>query len=85
MYVLFSKDDCMFCDMATEMLAKRGEDYVEIKVRAGEPNYQQLREVVTSSGMFTLPCVMKLVGGFDDLAKLLRENDYERYERDNHI
>lgn len=69
MYVVYSKQSCVFCKRAKDLLDILGEDYVEIDVTVGD-NLQQLNERLGYAAR-TVPQIWhgdSHVGGFTELS-----------------
>jgi glutaredoxin 3 len=70
--VIWSKDDCPFCDQAKALLKQRGIEFEEKKIGYGYTREQLLEEVPTAR---TLPQIFlddRHIGGFTDLRNYLR-------------
>jgi len=68
--VLYSKEDCPYCDMAKRLLVAKGQRWTEIDVEA-EPARRD--EMIERSRQRTVPQIWigeRHVGGFDDLSAL---------------
>lgn len=70
--IVYSKDDCPYCDKVKELLANRGLSYEEIRV---DLDPEKLAEMLEKSQRRTVPQIFindHHVGGFDDLAALVK-------------
>lgn len=70
--IIYSGDSCGYCQMAKQLLARRGITPQEIKVDA-DPALRA--EMIERSGRRTLPQIFisgRHIGGYDDLAALDR-------------
>jgi len=68
--VMYTKQDCPYCDSAKRLLAAKGQRWTEIDV---ENDPQRQREMIERSQRSTVPQIWigdRHVGGFDDLAAL---------------
>ena len=71
--IVWSKDQCPYCDQAKALLKSRGIEYEERNVSQNWTREQLLEAVPTAR---TLPQIFldeKLVGGFTELRKKLTE------------
>jgi glutaredoxin len=69
--IVWSKDQCPFCDQAKRLLESRGIEYEERNVSQGWTKEQLLEAVPTAR---TVPQIFlddELVGGFNELRKKL--------------
>ena len=70
--VIWSKDQCMFCEMAKDLLADYNIEYEERNISKGEWTREQLEEA--APGSKTVPQIFfdgKYVGGFTELKKYM--------------
>ena len=68
--VMYTKQDCPYCDSAKRLLASKGQRWTEIAV---ENDPERRREMIERSQRSTVPQIWigeRHVGGFDDLAAL---------------
>lgn len=68
--VIYSKDNCSYCDWAKQLLDAKKISYQEIRV---DLDADKLAEMVQLSGRRTTPQIFiddKPIGGFDDLSAL---------------
>jgi len=69
MYVVIGRKGCEYCVKATELLDKKGLEYVYIDIKSGE----FLRDVAwkwlltEQMKVTTVPQIFKVLGGYDDL------------------
>jgi glutaredoxin len=76
MHLVISKDNCLFCSMAKDLLKENNEDFVEVnlsKINPTSDTYKAYRSLVLDLDRMSVPAVLKLVGGFDELNKSLRK------------
>lgn len=72
--VIWSKDQCMFCEMAKDLLADYNIEYEERNISKGEWTREQLEEA--APGSKTVPQIFfdgKYVGGFTELKKYMEK------------
>jgi len=62
-YIIVTMDNCPYCDKAKELLNQKGLTYAEHNIM----NVPELGALPASIGRQTLPLVLKVVGGFDEL------------------
>jgi len=68
--VIYSKDNCPYCDWAKQLLDNKKVSYEEFHV---DRDPQKLQEMLELSGRRTTPQIFinnKSIGGFDDLSAL---------------
>lgn len=69
--VIYSKDNCAFCERAKTLLASKGIEYEERKIGSGYTKEQLLEAVPTAR---TVPQIFlndEYVGGFEELKNKL--------------
>ena len=72
--VVWSKDQCMFCEMAKDLLAEYNIEYEERNISKGEWTREQLQEA--APGSKTVPQIFldgKYVGGFTELKQYMEK------------
>ena len=72
--IVWSKENCPFCDQAKRLLESQGIDYEERKIGSGYTREQLLEAVPTAR---TVPQIFlddQLVGGFTELKQKLTES-----------
>jgi len=67
-YLIITGDNCPYCDKAKATLAEAGLSYTEINLMEAPDIYQ----VMVAVGQKTVPLVLKVVGGSDDLTDSLK-------------
>jgi glutaredoxin 3 len=70
--IIYSKDNCPYCDWAKQLLEAKKIDYSEIRV---DRDNAKLEEMVRLSGRRTVPQIFindEAVGGYDDLSALAK-------------
>jgi len=73
--VIWSKDQCMFCDWAKELLESKGIEFEERNISHGPWTREQLQEA--APGSKTVPQIWlhgKYVGGFTELQTYIKNN-----------
>ena len=68
--VVYSSQNCPYCEHAKELLRKKGATFEEIRIDL-DPSKRE--EMIEKSGRRTVPQIFidgQSIGGFDDLAKL---------------
>lgn len=69
--VIYSKQNCPYCERAKQLLAHKGQQYTEIEV---DKNPDELKTMLEkTNGRRTVPQIFinnQHIGGFDDLAAL---------------
>ncbi len=60
-------DNCPYCDKAKALLADKGIEYREVNIM----DVPEVGALPAKVGRQTLPLVLKVVGGFDELNELL--------------
>jgi glutaredoxin len=71
--IVWSKEQCPYCDQAKALLKSKGIEFEEKKIGSGYTKVQLLEAVPTAR---TVPQIFidgTLVGGFTDLQKYLQE------------
>lgn len=74
--VIWSKNQCMFCEMAKDLLTDHDVDYEERNISQGEWTREQLQEA--APGSKTVPQIFvdgKYVGGFTDLKAFINKQE----------
>lgn len=66
-YLVITMDNCPYCDKAKALLAQRQIDYREVNIM----DVPELGALPAKVGRQTLPLVLQVVGGFDELNELL--------------
>lgn len=66
-YILITMDNCPYCDKAKEALTNDGASFVEVNVM----DVPELGVLPARVGRQTLPLVLKVIGGFDELDQWL--------------
>lgn len=66
-YLIITGDNCSYCDKAKATLTDAGLSYVEINLMEAPEIYQ----VMTVVGQKTVPLVLKVIGGSDELTDSL--------------
>jgi glutaredoxin 3 len=72
--VIWSKDQCMFCEMAKDLLADHDVAYEERNIYKGEWTREQLQEA--APGSKTVPQIFldgKYIGGFTELKQYMEK------------
>lgn len=72
--VIWSKDQCMFCEMAKDLLADHNIEYQERNISKGEWTREQLEEA--APGSKTVPQIFldgNYIGGFTDLKAYIQK------------
>jgi glutaredoxin 3 len=70
--VMYTKDNCPYCDMAKELLSAKQASFQEIRIDLDE---KQRDEMIRLSNRRTVPQIFindQPIGGFDDLAELAK-------------
>lgn len=78
MITVYTLDNCPYCDMAKELLTKRGIKFNAIQVLRSQP--EKMAEIKAKTGMRTFPQILKgeeLIGGYSDLAKVDEKDQLE--------
>lgn len=68
-YLVITGDNCPYCDKAKEMLANAGLTYREINIMEAP----EVGIVPMALGHKTVPLILRVIGGSDDLADQLRQ------------
>ena len=70
---VYSKDGCLFCDAAIEILEAKGIEYEEIKV----PGNEEAESLFKMNRFKTVPQIFTdrdvWIGGYNDLVKIKRQ------------
>jgi glutaredoxin 3 len=77
--VLFTTDQCSFCDRVKVLFARRGVTYDEVEVPRDD--MESRRQLVQITGRYTLPQVIvdgTPLGGWDDLRRLDEAGELDR-------
>ena len=61
-YIIFTQDNCSYCDKVKELITKNGDEYEEIKVK----DVQDFK----SKGHTTVPQVYEHKGGYAEIKEL---------------
>jgi len=79
MYLVISKDNCLFCSMAKELLEENNKEFVEVNLSQLDQksdSYKAYRSLVLDLDRMSVPTILEMVGGFSELnAKLKEETD----------
>ena len=70
---VYSRDGCIFCDAAMELLEAKGIQYEERNIESGKWTTAQLLEA--APGVRSVPQIVidgKLIGGYDKLKEFLK-------------
>ena len=79
--VVYSKDNCQWCDRVRQLLKSVKIDYIEYRVDENNEMFQQMLEL--SNGRQSVPQIFiddKHVGGYDDLVELDMEGGLDSNE-----
>lgn len=68
-YIIITGDNCSYCDKAKELLTFNGMTYSEINLMDSPDAYT----IMVAAGRKTVPLILQVVGGCDDLEDLLEE------------
>lgn len=80
-FIVYSKDACMYCEKAKQLLKNKGRDFNEVKL-GRDIDHSDLLETLQYYGHGrTMPCVVRTddagnverIGGFDELVKFFEE------------
>jgi glutaredoxin 3 len=74
--IIWSKDQCMFCEMAKDLLADYNIEYEERNISKGEWTREQLQEA--APGSKTVPQIWlhgKYIGGFTELKAYIKKQE----------
>ena len=63
-YLIITMDNCVYCDKAKALLSAQGKTYREINIM----DAPEMCGLPATVGRNTMPLVLKVVGGFDELA-----------------
>lgn len=75
--VVWSKDQCPYCDQAKALLKQKGIEFEEKKIGHGYTKEQLLEEVPTARTVPQIILDEKLIGGFTELRKYLIEENIQ--------
>jgi glutaredoxin len=73
--LVWSKDNCPYCDQAKSLLKQKGIEFEERKIGSGWSKEQLLESVPTAR---TVPQIFldgELVGGYDNLVKKFKQEN----------
>lgn len=70
--IVWSKEQCPYCDQAKSLLASKGIEFEEKKIGTGYTKEQLLEAVPTARSVPQIFIDDKLIGGFTDLQKHLK-------------
>jgi glutaredoxin 3 len=76
--IIYSKNNCPYCDHAKTLLKSKQITYTEIHV---DENPAELEKMITLSGRRTVPQIFindQAIGGFDDLATLAKTGQLDK-------
>ena len=62
-FLIITGDNCPYCDKAKRIITERGQTYAEVNLMS----LPELSEIMTGVGQRTVPLVLRVVGGCDDL------------------
>lgn len=75
MYLVYTKDNCQYCDMAKALLTQQGEDFQTIKLGEGITREELIAKIPTAR---TMPQIIKsdstssvYIGGYTELKQFL--------------
>jgi len=73
MYLVFGKDNCPYCEKAKKEMNYWGDDYIYINLSSDDRDATAYKALLKDKvGMKTVPVIMEVIGGYDDLeAKLI--------------
>lgn len=66
-YLVITMDNCPYCDKAKALLADKGIEYREVNIM----EVPEVGALPAKVGRQTLPLVLQVVGGYDELNELL--------------
>jgi len=70
MYVVFGRENCNYCEMAINALEEANQEYIY----KGIDIWDGLRDFVKYDlGKTTVPVIVKVIGGWNDIEKHLEE------------
>ena len=77
MFVVITKDTCRYCDLAKELISKRGLGYTEVGI---DHDVETFKRLLNAMGLATVPQIFlgtRHIGGYTELKELLaqEEND----------
>lgn len=73
--IVWSKDNCPYCDQAKALLTLKGITFTEKKIGHGYTKEQLLEAVPSARSVPQIFINESLVGGFTELNKYLKESD----------
>jgi len=76
--VMYTKNNCPYCDWAKELLKAKNVSYQEIRVDLDPAKREEMERL---SGRRSVPQIFindKSIGGFDDLSALVRSGEFEK-------
>jgi glutaredoxin 3 len=76
--IMYTKDNCPYCDWAKQLLDSKKIQYTQIAV---DKDPAKLQEMMTASGRRTVPQIFindKSIGGFDDLSALATSGELDK-------
>jgi glutaredoxin 3 len=76
--IIYTKENCSWCDRATQLLDSRRQKYTLIRV---DEDTAKLDEMVRRSGRRTVPQIFindQPIGGFDDLSALATSGQLDK-------
>ena len=80
--VIYTKDWCGYCRAAKQLLEQLGQAYQEIDVTSDQAGYEEM--LGKSDGRTSVPQIFfngRGIGGYTDLARLVRENKFPPQDR----
>lgn len=70
--IIYSKDECTYCDQARELLRSQGKEYIEYKLDK-DFTRPTLKEVFPNAKTFPVITINGIyIGGFSELNELLK-------------
>ena len=76
--VMYTKNNCPYCDWAKELLKAKNVSYQEIRIDLDPAKREEMERL---SGRRSVPQIFindKSIGGFDDLSALVRSGEFEK-------
>ncbi|MDR3477184.1 MAG: glutaredoxin 3 [Gammaproteobacteria bacterium] len=76
--IMYTKNNCPYCDYAKQLLDSKKVTYSEIRV---DTNSDKLEEMIRLSGRRTVPQIFindQAIGGFDDLSALAKSGQLDK-------
>jgi glutaredoxin len=71
--VIYSKDECSFCDRARELLKSLGKEYIEYKLEK-DFTRETLKAVFPSAKTFPVITIdNSYIGGYNELSEIAKE------------